>query len=628
MRNFVAIAALAVSAKADWINTFAVREIKLANTAVQTETTYTVKSKKSDANERYKFNVELFDSVGSLKVSCDGVALKQGFDFHLDRLLSDNVAQFAIEFASLSTGSKIKVISVSGLGLEPFPATALELEAQKVMLTASLIVDSPIETEAQSTTVQVPSGSDLLSVTPVGVGNQEKEKVSFGPFSKKESETLKNQILRVHFSFNKALPHLESVVKTVDISHWAAAVSVNEQIVLWNKAASLEGEFSRVPHTVRKFGQQSPYVLDHSLFSIDAVLAGNIENIHYRDVIGNISSSNARREAGFTIASLRPRFPLLGGWKVEFGLMYSVPFSPNVLRENVNDGEYLLSIPLSHPFSNVFSAKTEIRVVLPSGASNIEISYPGIDLSAIKVSHNFGWLDTPLLGPGSGHTVVSFSAGPQFASGNKQTAASNLLVKYTLAPLSMYRAPLLLTLYIFVLFGLFILSRRLRLQISNPKEEEEIEIRNADHDVCQKISDAVTDLGAANELLLEQLAGSGKLGKPEIDLIRKEYLEIHEATTAKVETLTQEFLDEVNKTSRTAKIVACLKLIKDNATGLTDAVAAGKDKTVWESKLVEAELEINAIIEKVETGAPSTPPTGSGSRASPSAAPLTVRKRK
>ena len=610
-------AALAKASNAAWTNTLVSRDIKVSSSAVLlTETIYTLK-KAETGTPSFEFYVPAFDSVGSVKVVVlpDGINLKLGTDFRLESV-SNNLGKYAIDSAvGLETGSRVKVSTASGAGLEPFPASGMELEAQKILISAPLIVVSPHSIEKQTTVVDF--WGDYLSFSPVSAGKSSaKDKVTFGPFSPKEAKKLENEFIRVHFGFNKPLPLITSVTKTVDISHWGAAVSVNERVSLLNRAAKNDGEFNRLPHIVRKFGQQSPYILDHSLFSIDAVLPGNVENIHYRDVIGNISSSHARREAGFTIASLSPRFPLLGGWKVDFDLMYTVPFASSlgIANEIVRargKNEFLLSVPISHPFTQVFAEKSDIRVILPSGARDIEVSFPGMNKdSNIEVSHAFGWLDTPLLGPNSGHTVLSFSVrgSHQYCANKKETVAPELFIKYTLSPMAMYRAPLLLTLYIFALFIMFVLSRRLGLQISNPKELEDLAVKNSDHDICQKISDRVTDLYAANEVLLEEMAASNN-NKEIIEKTRIDYIEIHSQANTAVTDLTEEFLDEINKSTRTQKVIALLKLMKDNAMGVVDAVIANKDKSVWEAKLVETEKELDAVLEKVENCAPPTPST-------------------
>ena len=41
-------------------------------------------------------------------------------------------------------------------------------------------------------------------------------------------------------------------------------------------------------------------------------------DIYYRDIIGNITTSNVRRQSDGVNVELTMRFPMMGGWKTEF----------------------------------------------------------------------------------------------------------------------------------------------------------------------------------------------------------------------------------------------------------------------------------------------------------------------
>lgn len=47
-----------------------------------------------------------------------------------------------------------------------------------------------------------------------------------------------------------------------------------------------------------------------------AVLPPSAHSLYYRDGIGNISTSHTRHSLTKVEVDLRPRYPLLGGWKV------------------------------------------------------------------------------------------------------------------------------------------------------------------------------------------------------------------------------------------------------------------------------------------------------------------------
>jgi hypothetical protein len=399
-------------------------------------------------------------------------------------------------------------------------------------------------------------------------------------------------------------------------------VAVNEDMELRNKAASLSGEFSRSPHTHLKYtgSGSSPFQLGHTLSSVDAIVPVTAFDIHYRDVIGNISSSSARRESDLTRITLFPRFPLVGGWKTEFSFMYNVPFIPgNVVQRNEETGEYLLSFPVGHSISNTFAQEVVVRLILPAGASDIKLSVPGRHVEILSEEKMFGWLDTPLLGPESGRTVITVALGP-FVAGEKNSVKPTLFVVYTLPDLALLKAPVLLMTYIFGLFLIFILSRRMVMQITNPKEASEEETKNADHDLCEFIDDELTNIWALTGELMDVVT-IHRDQKEGITKFKQEFTDRFAVVIAKVETLTPQFIAENNRVDRTLRLMLLLKNVKDSAFAVLDAVIAGKDYQAAAGKLVDAETEAKLILDRVESGCPptapqspaGTPPTGTKS---------------
>lgn len=61
-----------------------------------------------------------------------------------------------------------------------------------------------------------------------------------------------------------------------------------------------------------------------------AVLPAGAHSIYYRDAIGNVSTSRTNRPLGSVEVTLRPRYPLLGGWKV--GQVLSLSFQSRLAR--------------------------------------------------------------------------------------------------------------------------------------------------------------------------------------------------------------------------------------------------------------------------------------------------------
>lgn len=51
-------------------------------------------------------------------------------------------------------------------------------------------------------------------------------------------------------------------------------------------------------------------------------LSGHVDkrakDLYYRDIIGNVTTSSVRREKEAVAVELFTRFPMMGGWKIEF----------------------------------------------------------------------------------------------------------------------------------------------------------------------------------------------------------------------------------------------------------------------------------------------------------------------
>ena len=55
-----------------------------------------------------------------------------------------------------------------------------------------------------------------------------------------------------------------------------------------------------------------------SIETLTAKIDKNARDIYYRDIIGNITTSNVRRQSDGVTVDLTMRFPMMSGWKTEF----------------------------------------------------------------------------------------------------------------------------------------------------------------------------------------------------------------------------------------------------------------------------------------------------------------------
>lgn len=137
-----------------------------------------------------------------------------------------------------------------------------------------------------------------------------------------------------------------------------------------NVGAKLKGEFSRVDYDIYRKG-------DNCLKQINAEFPSYIQGLYFHDYIGNISSTNAFRnpeKENKVDLVYKPRFPVCGGWKIDWNQGYSMPTKYHLsFDEEVKDG-YILEIGFFHNYDVLLAEDYKVNIVLPFGAYDIEVS--------------------------------------------------------------------------------------------------------------------------------------------------------------------------------------------------------------------------------------------------------------
>jgi oligosaccharyltransferase complex subunit alpha (ribophorin I) len=97
---------------------------------------------------------------------------------------------------------------------------------------------------------------------------------------------------------------------------------------------------------------------------------------YFKDIIGNISTSNFRSNFKTSVLEITPRFPIYGGWRFTWFHGYKVPTN-NFLKLNAINGKYVLSFPFESSISNLDIERQKLKFILPEGArySNLLIYF-------------------------------------------------------------------------------------------------------------------------------------------------------------------------------------------------------------------------------------------------------------
>lgn len=128
----------------------------------------------------------------------------------------------------------------------------------------------------------------------------------------------------------------------------------------------LKGQFSRLQYQMARFRPVFPAQI---IRNIIYPLPANAHTPYYYDVIGNISTSNFRpshpTRGGPAILELRPRYPVLGGWRDEFVVGWDMGLQ-GWLRGKGR--EKVLRVPFMTALPGVVVDEAEVVITLPEGA--------------------------------------------------------------------------------------------------------------------------------------------------------------------------------------------------------------------------------------------------------------------
>ncbi len=146
----------------------------------------------------------------------------------------------------------------------------------------------------------------------------------------------------------------------------------------------LQGSFSRFDY------QRESSSGINSIKAFKTILPASAKDVYYRDDIGNISTSNMWAKHDSVELTLRPRFPLFGGWKTRYVLGYNVPSYEYLFSEG---SQYALKMRLmDHVFDSMVVEDLSVKIILPEGASQIKFK-PPYPVKELPRSLHFTYLD-------------------------------------------------------------------------------------------------------------------------------------------------------------------------------------------------------------------------------------------
>ncbi|XP_068158398.1 dolichyl-diphosphooligosaccharide--protein glycosyltransferase subunit 1 [Drosophila tropicalis] len=370
------------------------------------------------------------------------ISIKDGSKNKVQAREANEGLQYVITFESSSAHQIILVETVSAKNIMPYPEEIKQHEIQFVKYIGLVHLYSNYETYSQKTIVKLGT-TNILSHTQDKPFSVASDKLIFGPYE--SIKPLSKQELVIHYENQTPFMTVQKLERTIEISHWGN-IAIKESIQLAHTGAKLTGSFSR--YDFQKDGRSS----QSAIKSYKTILPASASAVYYRDTNGNISTSNMNALNDLIDLELRPRFPLFGGWKTQYTIGYNVP-SYEYLYSNGKKFQLKMHL-IDHIYDNMAINKAAIKIVLPEGTDNIQLTTPyTINRQQNELVHTY--LDTV------GRPVISFSK-----INLVESHIADFTLNYTFSRVSLLQEPFLVSCFIYIIFVLTIVFLRLDFSIA------------------------------------------------------------------------------------------------------------------------------------------------------------------
>jgi len=162
-------------------------------------------------------------------------------------------------------------------------------------------------------------------------------------------------------------------------------------------------------------------------------------------------------QRGLTLG-LTPRFPLFGGWKFGFYMGYNLPAQYYLFNDNQHSNIYVLNATFATNLDNAVIDELVVRVILPEGATEIEVHTP-FPIDGKSSATHYTYLDT------SGRPVVIVNKKNVVSEHNRY-----FQVTYKFSQFSLLQEPILLIIAFFLFFLFIMVYVRLEFNIGPVKQ--------------------------------------------------------------------------------------------------------------------------------------------------------------
>ncbi|KAJ1568988.1 proteasome regulatory particle base subunit, partial [Nowakowskiella sp. JEL0078] len=324
----------------------------------------------------------------------------------------------------------------------PYPEEQVQTKQQSVKFYGNVYVSSPYKIETLKTIVKVKT--DINGATKFD--SKSTDKLVYGPYQ--DLEPFQNAPLSVHYVDNRPILKFKTLHRHLEVSHWGNNLWVQEDYQLFHNGAKLKGHFSRLDYQFTASAHHNTNVLKELKFT----LPRKASEVYYKDQIGNVSTSRFRNERTKSVLELKPRYPLYGGWQYTWFHGFYVPLS-DYLKYSRAENTYLLRVPFVSSLPDVPIEKVFLRVVLPEGASDIQVKTP-FTVDKQEQTLHFTYFDV------SGRPTVVFEK-----NNVVDEHSLPIYVTYKFESINLIKKPLVVVAFLIVFFLLSMVYARLDISI-------------------------------------------------------------------------------------------------------------------------------------------------------------------
>ncbi|BEI84724.1 hypothetical protein CcaverHIS002_0501250 [Cutaneotrichosporon cavernicola] len=452
------------AAPQEFVNTAVARTVELGGSTTLIMTQYNVKALNDDPGP---YILALGASGESEPAWYEVLVGGKPVVIEVDRLGDAPAAVVPVGKMSKDDTLTISLNVITAHAARPLPEAIEQREPQfMIWEVETTLVDSAYKCDVERVKIRTPTPMILSHGTVPNTYVRDSDitksssTITLGPFygvppTVGADASAKQSPFYVHYETREPVVGIRTLKRAAEVSYWGGNLNIQDEVGLFNDGAKLKGQFSRLAHQQSRFHAGTPAQV---LSEFTLRLPPSAHSVYYYDVIGNVSTSrfrpgqpavNKKRVVDGTL-ELRPRYPVLGGWNYSFTVGWDMPLDESL---HTDGDRAVLEVPFLTPLKGVVVDNQELTIILPEGATDVEVVAP-FAVDSIEYATHRTYLDT------IGRPKVTIT---------KRTVTENhalpVYVTYSYPLSARFSKPIAVTAFAGSALTLFILLRRVNYNI-------------------------------------------------------------------------------------------------------------------------------------------------------------------